>query len=111
MRKERKMSLRFTKLSCKRCGGTRLAKAPCPECHASPAPHESQFDVDRRATLVGNFHKNRKQVAPRNFPESPSADSETAFNRTFSALHHAAKDPRSANDLIEAFELLDQFAA
>lgn len=105
------MRLEFKKLTCTRCGGERLAKAACPECSAGPAPHETQPDLERRTRIVADFRSRRREAIPNRFPEDLAIDCGEALQSVVRALAGAARGECNADDLVVAFERLDQLVA
>lgn len=105
------MELSWVKLPCDRCGGERIAKRPCSECGAPPAPHEIQPDLDRRQRVLDNLRASRQTVTPNTRPDDVSAATSAAFTLVQTALGAAAGKSRDASQLIEAFEVVDQVEA
>lgn len=106
-----KMELQWSKRTCDRCGGDRLAKRPCPECGARPRAYEIQPDLDRRRRLVQDFRAGRRSVVPVARPEDVQADFVLACGGVFSALAAASRGGYDASELWDAFERLDQLEA
>ena len=106
---QHKISLRFSKISCDRCGGERLMTEACPDCGLRPRPHEVQPDLDRRRRILAEF----EATAPSE-PGMVPTDLDSATNevpelmeRVTRALAAAARGGHSARDIVEAFARLD----
>lgn len=113
MAKRHRIELNWVKLRCDRCGGERLAKRPCPECGARPAPHETQPDLDRRRRLLSEFRAGRRPVTPGVRPDDVGAALEATLDQVQAALAAVSRKGQDATPLIliQSFEVLDQFEA
>lgn len=102
------LELRFAATECRRCGGTRLLRQPCPDCGQVPQPHEVQPDFDRRRTLIDAFRAGRRAAET---PAITAADATQQFVRAEHEVLHqlsrAAKSGRDATGLVRAFGELD----
>lgn len=105
------MELSWVKLPCDRCGGERIAKRPCPECGARPAPHETQPDLDRRRRILDDLHAGRRPATPNTRPDDVAAATTAALNLAQTALAAVASKGQDASQLLEAFAVIDQLEA
>lgn len=105
------MELSWVKLSCDRCGGERIAKRPCPECGARPAPHETQPELDRRRRILDELRTGRRPATPNARPDDVSAATSAALDQVQAALAAVATEGQDASQLLKAFAVIDQLEA